>query len=332
MDNATTALAKMNMILHDCPTADIWQDNSLSSPHFKDAKTAPQDLRLRRRQSARSPPKRGATASIPAEDEFDRFEFGMPPDEERRLRLSAAHPRARLKSTGKGAVILPHGVLFRGGAEADIRKQTRRSAATSRASSACRPNLFYGTGIPACIIVLDKENAHARKGIFMIDASKGFIKDGNKNRLRARTSTRSWMPSPARSKSPRYSRMVPLAEISDPKNDYNLNLPRYIDSTEPEDMQDIDGHLRGGIPNRDIDALDSYWQVFPAVRATLVREGGSPRLQPAQDRGRRHQGRHLRPPRSSLPSINRSTKLFEKWTDGHQPRLNGIAMAAIPRR
>jgi type I restriction enzyme M protein len=103
--------------------------------------------------------------------------------------------------------------------------------------------------------VLDKENAAARKGIFMIDASKGFIKDGNKNRLREQDVHKIVDIFSKQIDVPRYARMVPLAEIVDLKNDFNLNLPRYIDSTEPEDLQDIDGHLRGGIPERDLDAL-----------------------------------------------------------------------------
>jgi type I restriction enzyme M protein len=116
-------------------------------------------------------------------------------------------------------------------------------------------NLFYGTGIPACIIVLDKKNAVARTGIFMIDASKEFIKDGNKNRLREQDIHRIVDTFDRQLDIPRYARMVPFVEIADPRNDYNLNLPRYIDSSEPEDIQDIDGHLRGGIPQRDLDAL-----------------------------------------------------------------------------
>ena len=111
--------------------------------------------------------------------------------------------------------------------------------------------------------MLDKENAAARKGIFMIDASKGFIKDGNKNRLRAQDIHKIVDVFTRQLELPRYSRMVPLAEISDPKNDFNLNLPRYIDSTEPEDLQDIDAHLRGGIPDRDIDALEPLLAGFP---------------------------------------------------------------------
>jgi type I restriction enzyme M protein len=157
-------------------------------------------------------------------------------------------------------------------------------------------NLFYGTGIPACIVVLDKENAAARKGVFMIDASKGFIKDGNKNRLREQDIHRIVDTFTRQADVPRYARMVPLDEIADPKNDYNLNLPRYIDSTEPEDLQDIDGHLRGGIPERDLDALADYWQVLPGVRAALF-EPLAPRLRALRLPLPEVQGRHPRPRR-----------------------------------
>jgi type I restriction enzyme M protein len=124
--------------------------------------------------------------------------------------------------------------------------------------------------------VLDKENAQARKGVFMIDASRGFIKDGNKNRLREQDIHRIVDTFTKLTDVPRYARMVPLDEIADPKNDFNLNLPRYIDSTTPEDLQDIDGHLRGGIPERDLDALGDYWKVLPAVRAALFESAGRP--------------------------------------------------------
>ena len=302
MDNATAALARMNMILHDCPTAEIWQGNTLSSPHFKSA-----DGRLKTFDFVVANPPFSTKA----------WSNGFNPAERRVSTASSSASRPRrtattpscctssrsLKSTGKGAVILPHGVLFRGGAEADIRKRDRHSAATSRASSACRPTCSTAPASPPASSCSTRRTPHARKGIFMIDASKGFIKDGNKNRLRAQDIHRSWTPSPASSKSPRYSRMVPLAEISDPKNDFNLNLPRYIDSTEPEDLQDIDAHLRGGIPDRDIDALDRYWQVFPAVRAAAVQVGRPPRLQPAQGRRRPRS----RPPSSATPSSPPST-------------------------
>ncbi|HJX18802.1 MAG TPA: N-6 DNA methylase, partial [Acidiferrobacterales bacterium] len=130
-------------------------------------------------------------------------------------------------------------------------------------------NLFYGTGIPACIVVVDKKDAHARKGIFMIDASGGFMKDGPKNRLRAMDIHKIVDTFNRQADVPRYARMVPLVEIE--KNEYNLNLPRYIDSQVPEDRQDIEGHLKGGIPTADVEALQPYWDICPNLKTTLFK-------------------------------------------------------------
>jgi type I restriction enzyme M protein len=173
-----------------------------------------------------------------------------------------------MKSSGKGACILPHGVLFRGNAEAVIRRNLVRSG-TLKGIIGLPANLFYGTGIPACILVLDKENATARKGIFMIDASKGFIRDGNKNRLRERDLHQIVDVFTNAEEHPGYSRLVTLDEIE--KNDFNLNLPRYIETQEVEDIQYIGGHLLGGIPTRDIDALGDYWKICPDLRAALFK-------------------------------------------------------------
>src|SRR5437016_1664872 len=252
MDNATAALARMNMILHDCPTAEIWKDNVLAGPHFKQANGGLKTFDF----VVANPPfsfKAWSNGFNPHEDEFKRFEFGIPPAKNGDLAF-LLHILTSLKSTGKAAVNLPHGVLFRGGAEATIRREIVRRGYI-KGIIGLPANLFYGTGIPACILVLDKENAAVRKGIFMIDASRGFMKDGPKNRLREQDIHRIVDTFTRQDESdPRYARMVPVEEIADPKNDYNLNLPRYIDSTEPEDLQDINGHLRGGIPERDIDA------------------------------------------------------------------------------
>ncbi|WP_234911505.1 N-6 DNA methylase, partial [Vibrio anguillarum] len=118
----------------------------------------------------------------------------------------------------------------------------------------------------------------------MVDASKGFMKDGNKNRLRSQDIHKIVDAFTKQLELPRYSRMVPISEIA--ANDYNLNIPRYIDSSEPEDLHDLSAHLQGGIPNRDIDALERYWQVFPSIRATLfenAREGYSKALVKASE-------------------------------------------------
>ena len=317
----------MNMILHDCPSAEIWKDNTLSTPHFKDP-----DGRLKTFDFVvANPPfsnKAWGNGFDPANDLYGRFAFGIPPKKNGDYAF-LLHILTCLKSTGKGAVILPHGVLFRGNAEAAIRREIIQRGYI-KGIIGLPANLFYGTGIPACILVLDKENASTRTGIFMMDASKGFIKDGNKNRLRAQdihcivdTFTR-------QIEVPRYSRMVPLTEIADPKNDYNLNIPRYIDSSEPEDLQDIDGHLRGGIPDRDIDALGRYWQVFPAVRQILFESAGRPgysRLKlPAADIKAAIFGH------AEFKTFNASvTSLFEQWKTTHAPRLYAITISDHPK-
>jgi type I restriction enzyme M protein len=129
---------------------------------------------------------------------------------------------------------------------------------------------------------------------------------------------------------PRYSRLVPVAEISDQKNDYNLNLPRYIDSTEPEDLQDVDGHLRGGIPNRDIDGLEKYWEIFPTIRATLFKKADRPGYT------------QLKVPiaevkvaifgHAEFTAFNDTvTKLFAKWKKVNTPLLKGFAKGGHPK-
>ena len=264
-DVTTAGLARMNMILHDFPTANVQQGDTLAAPRFRDGES----LRTYDYVVANPPfsDKAWSTGLTPANDPYQRFAWGVPPAKQGDYAY-LLHIIRSMKSTGKAACILPHGVLFRGNAEAVIRQQLVRSGIL-KGVIGLPANLFYGTGIPACIVVLDKENAAARKGVFLIDASKGFIKDGPKNRLREQDIHRIVDTFQRQADVPRYARLVPLAEIASPANDYNLNLPRYIDSSEPEDLQDIEGHLRGGIPERDLDALSSYWQVLPAMRAAL---------------------------------------------------------------
>ena len=181
-DSATSGLARMNMILHNNPTALIVQGNTLADPKFKDRDT----LKTFDFVVANPPfsDKRWSTGLDPLNDPFERFKsFGTPPAKQGDYAY-LLHIVRSLTSAGKGACILPHGVLFRGNAEADIRRNLVRKGYI-RGIIGLPANLFYGTGIPACIVVIDKEDARSRKGIFMIDASGGFMKDGPKNRLRS---------------------------------------------------------------------------------------------------------------------------------------------------
>lgn len=264
-DAATAGLARMNMILHDNPTAEIKQGNTLANPLFNEDRG---DLKTFDYVVANPPfsDKRWSNGVTPEHDPFERFTpYGIPPGKQGDYAY-LLHIVRSIKSTGKGACILPHGVLFRGNAEAEIRRNLIRRGYI-QGIIGLPPNLFYGTGIPACIVVIDKEHAANRQGIFMIDASAGYLKDGNKNRLRDMDIHRMVDVFTNQLEIAKFSRMVPLAEIE--KNDFNLNIPRYIDSQQVEDIQDIAGHLRGGIPIDDVAALGKYWAVCPQLKAAL---------------------------------------------------------------
>ncbi|MCT8338297.1 type I restriction endonuclease subunit M [Methanoculleus sp. Afa-1] len=327
MDNATWALSRMNMILHGHPGAEIWRGNTLADPYFKNP-----DGSLKKFDFAvANPPfssKAWTNGLSPENDEFKRFEYGIPPAKNGDYAF-LLHLITSLKSTGKGAIILPHGVLFRGNKEADIRRNLMKHGLI-KGIIGLPPNLFYGTGIPACIIVVDKEHAHARTGIFMIDASKGFEKDGNKNRLRSQDIRKIVDVFNNQVEVPRYSRMVPVAEIASPANDYNLNIPRYIDSSEPEDIHDLDAHLNGGIPVRDADALEPYWAVFPTLRGALFRSNGragylEPEVAPGEVKAT-----ILAHPEFSAYS-GRVATVFDGWRAAHEPRLLGLGAGDSPR-
>ncbi len=328
-DNSTAGLARMNMILHDNPSAEIWKDNTLSEPHFKDPKTG----QLKQFDYAvANPPfstKAWTNGFNPAQDLYGRFEDGMPPEKNGDYAF-LQHLLRSLKSTGKGAIILPHGVLFRGGAEGVIRRNLI-SKGYIKGIIGLPANLFYGTGIPACIIVLDKENAAGRKGIFMINASQGFVKDGNKNRLRHQdlhkivdVFTRQL------DDDPKYARMVPLAEIRDPKNDYNLNIPRYIDNSEEEDLQDIAAHLLGGIPNHDLDKLKAYWKVLPSLQVQLFEAGAR-----AGYNQMKVDASQVKPTIFNHPEFSAFnqgiTALFSTWMKRNKPLLSALEAGSHPK-
>jgi type I restriction enzyme M protein len=271
-DNATRALAVMNMWLHGNPTSDIRQGNTLAKPEFTNDVTGELE---QFDYAVANPPfsyKSWMNGLDPNNDIYKRFEgYDAVPPKKNGDYAFLLHFIKSLKSKGKGCIVMPLGVLFRGNAEGDIRKRIIQKGYI-KGIIGLPPNLFYGTGIAASLIVIDKEDASKREDIFMIDASKGFIKDGNKNRLREQDIHRIVDTFNKRIEIPKYSRIIPISLIADPKNDYNLNIPRYIDSQDEEDMQDIAAHLLGGIPKKDIDALENYWAVYPSLKNELFKE------------------------------------------------------------
>lgn len=324
-DAATSGLARMNMILHNNPTALIMQGNTLTDPKYKDG-----DAMKTFDYVVANPPfsdKRWSNGLDPLHDPFDRFKsFGIPPAKQGDYAY-LLHIVRSLKSMGKGACILPHGVLFRGNAEAEIRRNLVRKGYI-KGIVGLPANLFYGTGIPACIVVIDKEDAQARKGIFMIDASKGSIKDGPKNRLRSQDTHKIVDAFTKQLEIPGFSRMVPFDEI-EKKNDFNLNLPRYIDSRKVEDRQDIEGHLRGGIPARDIDALDAYWKVCPTLKTALFAENRPSyvdlSVEPSQIKSAIYE--HF----EFAAFIGTMNKLFEEWQARSAKTLKALEAGCDPK-
>ena len=267
-DNATVGLAKMNMILHNEIYADIRQGDTINDPQFK----VDDNVLKTFDYIVANPPfsTKSWLKSAKSEDEYQRWgegiKIGVPPEKNGDYAF-LLHIVRSLKQTGCAACILPHGVLFRGNAEAQIRKYLAFDKKYIKGIIGLPANLFYGTGIPACIIVIDKSEAAVRKGIFMIDAKNGYIKDGSKNRLREQDIRRIVDVWNAQRDVPHYARFVSMDEIE--RNDFNLNIPRYVSAPDTEILQDIDAHLYGGLPKHDIEQLAMYWDVCPTLRDEL---------------------------------------------------------------
>lgn len=283
-DINNVGMAKMNMILHGYECSDIQQGDTLNNPQFLSSPTALQTFNY----VVANPPfsQKSWLKSAKENDMFERWgngvvdmeegsrtpsSIGVPPEKNGDYAF-LLHIIKSMAADGKGACILPHGVLFRGNAEGEIRKNIVK-AGYIKGLIGLPQNLFYGTGIPACIIILDKQEASDRKGIFMIDAKDGFVKDGNMNRLREEDIQRIVDTWEAWVDVPHYARFVPQEEIE--KNDYNLNIPRYIKARDTEIVQNIEAHLKGGLPKHDIDQLSDYWEALPTLKDELVKYQGN---------------------------------------------------------
>lgn len=328
-DSSTAALARMNMILHGSPTAEVARGQStLSDPQFKDDQGWLKTFDY----VVANPPfsyDKWTYGFHPEQDIYRRFDgFGLPPLKNGDYAF-LLHIVASLKPTGKAAVILPHGVLFRGNAEAEIRENLLKRGLI-KAIIGLPANLFYGTGIPACVIVIDKEGATNRKGVFFINAASGFAKDGAKNRLRERDIRQIIDVFRERKEVPRYSRMVSIEEISNEKNAYNLNIPRYIDSQEPEDIHDVEAHLKGGIPVRDIEALTEYWNAFPKMKYALFGDLRPGYLQPLVHK------QDLRRVILEHPDVRAFKNLLESvllnWKNAVRDELWGLGVGCNPNQ
>lgn len=324
MDITTRGLAKMNMIMHGREDAEISQGDVIGEPQFKASETKLQTFDF----VVANPPfsAKAWGSGLTSDTKFGRFDLGMPPDKNGDFAF-LLHILGSMKASGSGAVILPHGVLFRGNRESELREKILKRGYI-KAIIGLPANLFYGTGIPASIIVLDKSGACADRPVFMVDASRDFTKDGPKNRLRERDIHKITDAYTREAEIKGYSRLVPYAEIT--HNDFNLNIPRYIDGSDPEDLQDIEAHLKGGVPNRDIDLLAEFWDVMPGIRATLFgpnpREGYSDPLVEPED---------VRTTIRNHPEFgafrDRVHVILDGWAGQNAPLMDGIQVGDRPK-
>ena len=265
-----------------------------------------------------------------SDDKYKRFDgYGIPPEKNGDYAWFL-HVLKSLNPDGKAGIILPHGVLFRGNTEETIRIEILNKKYIKGIVS-LPANLFYGTGIPACIVIIDKENADSREGIFLIDASQDFKKDGNKNRLREQDIERIVQTFLNQVEIPGYSRFVRYEDVVK-KNGGNLNVPRYIQKIDATLPQNIAAHLRGGIPRTDIESIDKLWRISPALKEKIF-TCTDPK-----------QGIY----QLALPSVNlektvvdddvvrrelshETDALFNEWKESVKGALLGINLKTVPR-
>lgn len=245
-NNGTTwAMCKMNMILHGIVDADIRNEDTLADPQHinKDGKLQTFDRVIANPPFSQNYSKTGMTFK-------DRFIFGWCPETGKKGDLMfVQHMIASLNGRGKMAVIMPHGVLFRGGAEKEIRRGIIRDAKILEAVIGLPPNLFYGTGIPACVLVINKNRTDDKEKVLFINADKEYKEGKNQNSLRPEDIEKISYIYKNKIEKPKYSRLVDINEIEE--EDFNLNIRRYVDNSPDPEPQDVKAHIKGGVPKKE---------------------------------------------------------------------------------
>ena len=323
-DSSTAALAKLNMLLHGISSADIKVGDTLADPQFK------QDGMVRTFDvCVANPPfsmKKWLAFGMD-NDQYNRWTANLLPPAKCGDYAFLLHLIASMRTDeGRGACILPHGVLFRGNAEYDIRKHIVKQHYI-KGIIGLPPNIFFGTGIPASIIIIDKKNEDSRKGIFFIDAKDGFKKDGAKNRLREQDIKRIVDAWDAQDNINHYCRLVEWDEIE--RNDYNLNIPRYIQPKDTEIQHDIQAHLHGGLPAHDVDGMAEYWKACPSLKVTLFDRANDDYYNLKPENADIAQSIEQAP--SYISQNERFSALLNEWKGEIMPQMQAISQGARPK-
>jgi type I restriction enzyme M protein len=260
-NGGTWSICKMNMILHGAGGADIRNDDTLKNPlHL--SKEA--ELRSFDRVIANPPFSQNYSRK---EMKFpQRFHTFMPEGGKKADLMFVQHMVASLKQNGKMAVVMPHGVLFRGGEERACRKKFIEDGILE-AVIGLPPGLFYGTGIPACVLVINKKDTAKRDHVLFINADREYKEGKNQNSLRAEDIEKITHVFKSQDDAPKYARRVSREELA--AEEYNLNIRRYVDNSPPPEPHDVRAHLHGGVPTVEVAALDYYWANYAGLRDAL---------------------------------------------------------------
>ena len=266
-NGGTWSICKMNMILHGAGGADIQNDDTLLNPQHT---TTNGELRTFDRVIA-NPPFSQNYKKSDIQGFKDRFHTFLPESGKKADLMFVQHMIASLKNNGKMTVVMPHGVLFRGGEERICRQRFIENGLLE-AVIGLPSGLFYGTGIPACVLVINKEGAAERNSVLFINADREYREGKNQNSLRPEdiekvTSVYRDLLSSDDSEVPKYARQVPVSELE--SEDFNLNIRRYVDNSPAPEPHDVRAHLNGGIPATEINNLEAFWQDYPALRESL---------------------------------------------------------------
>jgi type I restriction enzyme M protein len=257
----TWSICKMNMLLHGIPHADIRQEDTIRRPQHKDENN---ELKRFDRVLANPP---FSQNYIKKDIEFPgRFAVWMPEKGKKADLMFVQHMLAVLKADGKMATIMPHGVLFRGGEEKEARRHFIERG-WLEAIIGLPAGLFYGTGIPACVLVMNKKDAAARKHVFFINADREYREGKAQNFLRPEDISKIAHAYGAMQDVPGYARLVAVSEIA--AEDFNCNIRRYVDNAPQPEPHDVRAHLHGGVPVTEIDALNRFWRNYPGLPERL---------------------------------------------------------------
>ena len=254
----TWSICKMNMLLHGISHADIRQEDTIREPQHMD-----ENNELKRYNRVVSNPPFSQNY-IKKDLKFPgRFAVMMPEKGKKADLMFVQHMLAVLKTDGRMATVMPHGVLFRGGEEREARKHFIEHGYLE-AIIGLPSNLFYGTGIPACILVMNKDGAQKRDHVLFINADREYREGKARNTLRPEDIDKIIYAYRKGEEIPAYARPVPVAEIRE--EDYNSNIRRYVDNVPPPEPHDVRAHLHGGVPKVEVDSLEHYWQNYTQLK------------------------------------------------------------------